>query len=213
MYKLQSSGPCGFAPLCNTDCNESTPEDPELTNGVCGSDAEACLSTAIQEIRRFTDQHLSPTTISELRLRNQAARRRVSAKMSTYFAIRQRNVQMQKQNADILKELALGHRSLKDSKRELSRHSAALSKSQRMHRKEVDDLNAAIARASQSVERRLRHVTPEGGKEKHLITYQSRRLRPRRFLMKIRCELDPACPFDELAGPHYLCLVVEVINH
>ena len=78
--------------------------------------------------------------------------------MSTYFALRQRNLQIQKQNADLLKDIAEGQRALKEAKKQLSRETAALEKDHRRHKQEVDKLNAAITRASQNVQRRLRHV-------------------------------------------------------
>lgn len=78
--------------------------------------------------------------------------------MSTYFSLRQRNLQLQKQNADLLKDLAEGQRALKEAKKQLSRETTALEKNQRRHKQEVDQLNVAITRASQSVQRRLRYV-------------------------------------------------------
>ncbi|KAI0715456.1 hypothetical protein C8T65DRAFT_144544 [Cerioporus squamosus] len=138
--------------------SEHVNEGDERPAGLQGQEAEACLTTATQQIRQFIEQHLSPTTLRDLRLRNEADRRRVSTKMSTYFSLRQQNIQMQKRNADLLKDLTEGHRALKEAKKQLSRESTALEKNQRMYQKEVDGLNTAIARASQSVQRRLRHV-------------------------------------------------------
>ncbi|KAI1785852.1 hypothetical protein LXA43DRAFT_1065529 [Ganoderma leucocontextum] len=136
--------------------NTTTQNDGQ--DGLRGKDAEACLSTTIQCVRNFTENHLSSMVQGHLRQKNETNRRTVAAKMSTYFQLRQRNIHLQKQSTDMFADIERGQRSLKDAKRQLARENARLERNRRMHRQEVDRLKLAIARTSQRAERRLRHV-------------------------------------------------------
>ncbi|KAI1787064.1 hypothetical protein LXA43DRAFT_1064644 [Ganoderma leucocontextum] len=150
-----------------TSGQNATTQNEDL-DGLCGKDAEssslvlnetrqACLSTTIQSVRNFTENRLSSTVQGHLRQKNQTNRRTVAAKMSTYFQLRQRNVHLQKQSADMFADIESGQHSLKDAKRQLARENARLERNRRMHNQEVDRLKLAIARTSQRTERRLRH--------------------------------------------------------
>ncbi|KAI1782250.1 hypothetical protein LXA43DRAFT_1104462 [Ganoderma leucocontextum] len=105
-----------------------------------GPEAEARMSTAIQALRRFTEENLSPGFQGSLRQQNQANRHRVAAKMSSYFQLRQHNMHLQKQNKDTLDDIERGQHLVKETKRQLSRESAALEKTQLSAYSDVCDM-------------------------------------------------------------------------
>lgn len=125
----------------------------------CYQQTQILLEKSLQGLRWLTTERLSVAALDRLDSRNQHHRQLITRKVEEYSTARQRTASLEQQSSILLKEVTHQQQSVKDIKRHLSKEMNKFEKTRRAHIKEENDLKVAIVRASQRLQRRLRHVS------------------------------------------------------
>ncbi|KAI0745551.1 hypothetical protein C8Q76DRAFT_688604 [Earliella scabrosa] len=134
-----------------------TAERPEPVPGrrqpICG---ESHLDRALHQLRRFTEESITPTVLEHLSSCNLSHRRLIAQKMDSYFTTRARAAHLQQEASILTQQLATQRELVKDAKKQMSRATAALNRSRRLHSKEQNELRREITKADQRIQRQRR---------------------------------------------------------